>query len=64
MSREKITESVKLHLSETEFNDLARLAHKQDRSISELLRVCILRPFLYGHCDPQGQLMEGADRGD
>jgi hypothetical protein len=43
----KHTESVKCWLTEAEFNDLSRLAAREDRKMSELIRVMI-RKSMYG----------------
>lgn len=43
----KLTECVKVHLSERELLDLSRVGAMEDRSLSEMVRV-VLRNFLYG----------------
>jgi hypothetical protein len=43
----KHTEAVKCWLTESEFNDLSRLAAREDRKVSELIRVMI-RKSMYG----------------
>lgn len=44
----KHTEAVKCWLTEDEFTDLSRLAAREDRKVSELIRV-VLRKYMYGN---------------
>jgi hypothetical protein len=53
---DKLTEQVKLNLSETMLRDLQDLALLQDKSVSDAIR-SVLRLYLYGHAAllPKGQ---------
>ena len=46
---DKITESFRQHLTERELLDLSRMAAIHERSLSDYVRVHIVRPFLYGN---------------
>jgi len=51
---EKLSERIPLNLSSREFMDLSRLANLEERSISEFIRRCIVRPYLYGSIRARG----------
>ncbi len=48
MPSEKVTESVRLHLTESEHVDLMKLAAIEDRTLSDFIRCRVIRQFLYG----------------
>ena len=63
MDHEKITESIRVHMSESLKRDLQDLAVQQDLAVSELIRVA-LEDWLYGqarHLCRQGP--QSAERG-
>lgn len=59
MTDEKKTECVRLHLPETLFNDLARMASEDDRAMSEFIGRILLR-YVYGH-GKAGKALTGRD---
>jgi hypothetical protein len=46
---EKSSESYRQHIGERELLDLSRMAAVHERSLSDFVRVHILRPYLYGN---------------
>lgn len=60
--KEKCTIELKLHLTETMYNDLKRdAAQSGQEALSPHVRN-VLRTHLYGHLNPHGDLLAGAVR--
>lgn len=59
----KRSEAVKVWLTERELVDLSRLAAREDRKLSELIRV-IVRRFMYGTINPEIEDVHGSIRPD
>lgn len=59
MDDNKHSEAVKCWLTEREFTDLSRLAAREDRKVSELIRV-IVRRHMYGNIGCAEQDFHGA----
>ncbi len=59
----KHSEPVKCWLTEREFTDLSRMATREDRKVSELIRV-IVRRHMYGHIGCSGDEFNGASSPD
>jgi hypothetical protein len=59
----KHTEAVKTWFTERELVDLSRLAAREDRKLSELIRV-IVRRHMYGHVAPIAEDFHGASSAD
>lgn len=59
----KHSEAVKVWLTERELLDLSRLASREDRKVSELIRV-IVRRHMYGHVGCSADDFQGANSPD
>lgn len=59
----KHSEPVKCWLTEREFTDLSRMASREDRKVSELIRV-IVRRHMYGHIGCAAEEFNGASSAD
>lgn len=63
MTGDKKTEQVKVWMPEDLFRDLSRLAHAEDRKLSDFICVALSR-MAYGHLARLAENNEGANRPD
>lgn len=59
----KHSEAVKVWLTERELLDLSREAAREDRKLSDLIRV-VMRRYMYGHIGCPDGMLHGANSPD